>query len=365
MSTKFTTKAAIPSGILKAYGMREESVEVEVLGKGNINDTFLASSSNQRTVFQKISSVVFPKPTEVAANFQYVSTHIHRRKKKIDPDYQCARLIPTRQGKGWHIDEDGECWRVQEYVDHTPVDGAPLSYDKAVQLGRVLGRFHRLTEDLDVNKLYEPIPGFHRTLRYLENFDKAIQGRQVTDSTLLSQCVEYVDKYRGTAEILERERASGNLAVRVMHGDPKVDNIIWSKTGRAEGLFDLDTVGPGLRLYDLGDCLRSSCNIIGEEAKPGEVAFAAEVFQALLEGYFSVGDHFLSRIEKQLIVDAALTITLELGVRFLTDYLSGDVYFKTSRTAQNLDRALVQFHLADSIKSQEIRLRDLTNPTDS
>ncbi|WP_136797409.1 phosphotransferase enzyme family protein [Desulfosediminicola ganghwensis] len=347
----------IPVEVLNSYGLADRETVVVPLGKGNINDTYLVSFSSGKVVFQRINAAVFPAPAAIAANFQFVSGHIQKQIRTAPFEYQCAELIPTLEGEGWYIDQKGECWRAQNYIEHAVPESRHLNYGSAVQLGQVLARFHLLTEGLDVTELHEPIPGFHRTLRYLESFDTALAEAQPADSAALSACRAYVERFRKRVTVLERERASGRLPIRVMHGDPKLDNVIWRESEQAKGLFDLDTVGPGLRLYDLGDCLRSSCNLIGEEACQHEVTFSAEIFQAVLEGYFSAGDNFLGANERELIVDAALTITVELGVRFLTDYISGNVYFKTTRDGQNLERALVQFKLADSMESQEKELR--------
>lgn len=356
MSIPNNTKPLIPEAVLDAYFQKEE-LQVAPLGKGNINDTFLVSTPNRKVVLQRINAAVFSKPVAVAANFQVVSEHIQQKVEKASFDYQCADVIPTCAGTGWYIDEHGECWRAQSYINHIAPSGGCLDSEGAYQLGLVLARFHLLTEELDLASLSEPIPGFHRTLHYLIQFDAALSESRVAESPRLAQCLKYAEQFRGRAGVLEQARASGDLVLRVMHGDPKLDNVIWNPGGRATGLFDLDTVGPGLRLYDLGDCLRSSCNLVGEDAATQDVIFATVLFRAVLEGYFRAGHKFLGENEKALIVDSVLTITVELAVRFLTDYLRGNVYFKISHEGQNLDRALVQFQLAESIASQEKELR--------
>lgn len=347
----------IPREVLQAY-FQEQPLRVKSLGKGNINDTYLLSTPLQKAVLQRVSSTVFPEPAAVATNFQKITKHIRKAAEEASITYRCAELIPTTAGAVCYVDAMGECWRAQSYIEHALPTGGRLDCNGAVQLGRVLARFHQLTQQVEVSTLSEPIPGFHRTLRYYDGFDMALQQMQVAEESLLSECVEYAERFRSKAGVLERARASGELPLGVMHGDPKLDNVIWDSSGRAVGLFDLDTVGPGLRLYDLGDCLRSSCNLSGEEVRRHEVTFSADIFRAVLHGYCSAGDNLLSATEKELVFDSALVITVELGVRFLTDYLSGDIYFKTSRLRQNLDRALVQFLLAETMIAEEKRLRD-------
>lgn len=349
---------AIPEDVFQSF-FPGEKVQAEPLGRGNINDTYLVSGLRRKVVLQKICAAVFPDPAGVAANFQVVSSHLVNKSKEAPFLYRCAALVQTRSGQGWYLDAQGGCWRAQSYVEHVRFSGKQLNSGRARELGRVLARFHQLTDDLDTAGLCEPIPGFHRTHRYLETFDAALMDSVPPDTAGLDECLSMVERYRHRAVVLEQARAAGVLPVRVMHGDPKLDNVIWTAGGKATGLFDLDTVGPGLRLYDLGDCLRSCCNAAGEEGGQQQVEFAAGVYRDVLQGYFRGGEQVLIDAEKELIMDAVLAITVELGVRFLTDYLRGDVYFKTTRPGQNLSRALVQFRLADSLASQEKELRGM------
>ena len=174
-------------------------------------------------------------------------------------------------------------------------------------------------------------------------------------------CLEFVNRRRGWAGALEDARAGGKLRLRPIHGDPKANNVMMdADTGKAVGMVDLDTVMPGLVHYDIGDCLRSSCNPLGEESGGWEpVRFETDMCRAVLSGYFPVAGDFLDESDHEYFFDAARLIAFELGVRFLTDYLEGDVYFKVKDRDQNLKRALVQFKLTESIEAQEPTIRTI------
>lgn len=174
-------------------------------------------------------------------------------------------------------------------------------------------------------------------------------------------CVNFIEQRREFAHTLERAREQGKLQLRVMHGDPKVNNVmIEGASGRAISLVDLDTVKPGLIHYDIGDCLRSGCNPLGEETENWEaVRFDPDIGAAILEGYLTQARHFLNTSDYDYLFDAIRLLAFELGIRFFADYLAGDVYFKVKRPQHNLQRALVQFKLTESIEAHEADIRDI------
>jgi Ser/Thr protein kinase RdoA (MazF antagonist) len=174
-------------------------------------------------------------------------------------------------------------------------------------------------------------------------------------------CLKFVSGRSAWAHVLENAKAQGRLFLRTIHGDPKVNNIlIDTAIGQAISIVDLDTVKPGLVHYDIGDCLRSACNPIGEETEEWEaVHFDTGLCHAILQGYLSMAREFLTENDFSYLYDAIRLIAFELGLRFFTDYLEGDVYFKVSRPGHNLARALVQFRLAESIESEETTIRGI------
>lgn len=355
-----TTLNAALRGALAAFGCVEEAVSLNSLGKGNINDTYLVDDGQQKIVLQRISSTVFPRPEEVAANFAVLTDHIARASQSSAISFLCAQPILTGNEALVHWDDEGNCWRAQSYVEHVPVEQAWFSRDAALQLGSALAHFHLLTADLNIERLYDPLPGFHITPVYLNQFDQTHAQWRGTVTAELNHCFHFVNSCRIIAGRLEDARRKGLIQRRTVHGDPKLDNIIFDEQGRAIGMFDLDTAGPGLIHNDLGDCLRSCCNRAGESPEHYEqVRFDLNICEAVLEGYLQVAGATLSQWDTYFIYDSILVISFELGIRFLTDHLRGDVYFKVMSPGENLLRSLGQFKLCESIAGQEIEIRAL------
>ncbi|WP_136805893.1 phosphotransferase enzyme family protein [Desulfosediminicola flagellatus] len=347
--------------VLSAFGIDRQQVSLHPLGEGNINYTYLVRDQKRQFVLQKINSSVFPDLPLVAQNFLSVTRHIATRASAAGIDFQCPQLIPTKDNELSFLDSHGGFWRAQTFIEHIQLGGIAVTTTLGSQLGRILGEFHLLTDDLNVDEVPVSIPGFHNTPSYLSELDTAMcctQNRADTDDCLLHTCLEIVERYRAGAGVLEDMKNSGSLKPRIIHGDPKLDNMIISVQGKAVGMFDLDTVGAGLIHYDIGDCLRSLCNRAGENIHTeADVRFDINICEAVLGGYFeSVGDR-LRHDEVSVIYDSIRIISLELGVRFLTDHLNGDLYFKVDQRGDNLRKANIQLRLAESIVLQEKQIR--------
>ncbi|MFZ5774142.1 MAG: phosphotransferase enzyme family protein [Thermodesulfobacteriota bacterium] len=339
---------------------------VSLLGAGNVNDTFLveclADGEPRRFVLQRLNPAVFGNPTGIMANLRILAAHIRPRLPLADASrWELPGIIPCRDGADcWH-DQRGACWRALTYIEHTRSIEAVTGPEQAREAGRALGIFHALVHDLPPGHLHDPLPGFHVTPRYLAHYKTvAASPARPEQSEEALFCHRFIAERRHRVGILEEARERGEIQERVIHGDPKLANILFdAESGRAVSLIDLDTVKPGLIHYDLGDCLRSCCNLSGEETTPTAARFDASCFSALLTGYLPWAAGFLSQADLRLILDAAWLISLELGMRFFTDHLEGDVYFKTSEDGHNLRRACTQFHLCRSIEAQEASLRAL------
>jgi Ser/Thr protein kinase RdoA (MazF antagonist) len=232
--------------------------------------------------------------------------------------------------------------------------------------------FHHLISDLPTGDLADTLEGFHITPSYLSHFDIVCRDqtqwieKQLSLDPRLKNALDFVERRRDCVDVLEAACARGELQRRPIHGDPKINNVMLDeRSGRAVGLIDLDTVKPGLVHYDIGDCLRSCCNPLGEETLQVEmVRFDLNLCRAILEGYLTIGRSFLSEQDYRYLPDCIRLIPFELGLRFLTDYLDGDRYFHTERPSHNLDRALVQFALTQSIEAQgddlQLMIRELS-----
>jgi len=342
-----------PTAALAFFLPGEPVQTVEPLGHGNINDTWRVDlTDGRRLVLQRLHPRVFPDPGAVMANLRLVTDHLARQ---VEPGVSFFRLLTNPRGQDHCLDAVGCCWRLLTHIDHTRTLASLDSPAQAAAVGDLLGRFHLLTADLDPAALADPLPDFHITPRYLEHYD-AIRDPARPANEEETFCRDLIEELRPTADSLERAR--GRLSLRVIHGDPKPANFLFAaETDRAISLIDFDTVKPGLLLHDLGDCLRSCCHPGGEgQADPEATVFAPDFFQALMAGYLRRAGHLLAPADRALLVAAAALISFELGLRFFTDHLAGDRYFKVSRPGQNLHRALVQFHLNRSIRAQQDEL---------
>ena len=278
-------------------------------------------------------------------------------------DAEVPRVVPCRQQSHW-VEHNGQFWRSISYIGAATTTDVIRGCDHAHEVGYGLGMFHSLISDLPAGDLADTLENFHVTPAYLERYDSVLASQRINQGTaLLNQACSFIEARRLGIDVLEAALARGELQHRPIHGDPKINNVmIDESSGQAVGLIDLDTVKPGLVHYDIGDCLRSCCNPAGEEAdNPEDARFDLSLCEAILAGYLSVARGFLSDWDLHYLPDCIRLIPLELGLRFLTDHLEGDVYFHTNYPGHNLHRAAVQFQLTESIESQLPAIRSLVN----
>ena len=334
-----------------------EIASLEPLGDGNVNDTWLVVSvSGKKYVLQRLNPFVFPDPGLVQDNLCTVTRHLQARLNQSDADFTVLKVIDNGNWAHSYIDQDGAYWRLFSYINDTQTLNTVSTADQAREIGRTLGLFHQLTSSLPPSSLADPLPGFHNTPLYLELYDKLLPTAQ----GCAADCRDFIDERRMDVSLLEDARKQGSVRQQVIHGDPKVANFLFSRDlRRVISLIDLDTVKPGLLLHDIGDCLRSCCNPSGEEIwEPDDVVFDQDFFAAMLAGYFENASDLLTVIDKHLIVDSVRLISFELGLRFYSDYLAGNRYFKVENPGQNLFRARVQFALVRSIESKYTELME-------
>lgn len=344
-----------------------EVASIVKLGTGHINDTFLVTLAGglpNQVVLQRLSRAVFPEPEKIMGNLVILAEHLAARLAQepltgADPR-MVIRPLGGSDGCVFLLDSGGDYWRLLTYVEHAGHLERLTTPAQAREAGRGLGIFHRLVADLDASRLADTLPGFHVTPGYLAAYDRLVQdgsaGGAWPDE---EQCREVIADHRDLAVTLEEARARGVLRSRVIHGDPRLANLLFDLTsGRVAALVDLDTVKPGLLHYDLGDCLRSCCNPAGDDPESlAAVRFDLDICRELLGGYLGEAGATLTPADFALIYPAVRLLAFELGLRFFSDHLAGDIYFKTTRAGQNLQRALVQFRLLASIEAQEEAIR--------
>ncbi|MBE9197796.1 MULTISPECIES: aminoglycoside phosphotransferase family protein [unclassified Nodularia (in: cyanobacteria)] len=377
MTTEITLIA-----IAEQFTSQGQVTGIQSLGNGNINDTFLVtldSSERKHFVLQRINTQVFRQPELVMQNMQILTDHVCVRQSRAKGNrqsraggdrlkltsanrrWEVPRVLLTQDTQNLWIDENNGYWRAISFVENAQsFDTLPdISY--ASEIGYALGMFHNLISDLPPAKLADTLPGFHITPVYLQQYEDILKKAAPHTSPEVNYCLQFVTAHTSFANILEDAKATGKLPLRLMHGDPKINNVMFDiATHKAISIIDLDTVKPGLVHYDIGDCLRSGCNPMGEETEEWEkVYFDTDLCQGILQGYLDVAQAFLTENDYSYIYAAIRLITFELGLRFLTDYLAGDVYFKVKYPEHNLARALVQFKLTESIESQETKIRQI------
>ncbi len=350
--------------IANQFAMETVAKEIVPLGNGNINDTYLVTCSSKRYVLQKINTYVFDRPKTLMRNMQKVTEHIATHIQNNNYLWKTQHPIYTRDGSCLFENEEEGYWRMISFIEDAESIDTIDSPERAREVGRGLGSFHQMLEGLAPDALAYVLPHFHILPHYLGAYDSASKSTEApTEGTHMAFVSGFIQQHRDAAMVLEQAKESGALPLKIMHGDPKINNIMFDSTsGQAISMIDLDTVQPGLLLYDLGDCARSSCNPWGEEERERwqDVTFDCIVFEALWKGFIQKANSFFTEEEYAYAYDAIFAITFEMGLRFFTDYLNGDIYFKISYPENNLYRALVQFRLAQSIIDQKETIKKIT-----
>lgn len=349
---------------------RGKILDVQAYGSGNVNDTFLVTVGRaqptlpqeamaaSRFILQRLNTEVFRQPDLVMANLGTVTEHVRRRLESqtlgSGRRFELPRVLTTPDGRDHLHDAAGAYWRALSFIDRAETFDIIKDRDHAREVGYALGLFHNLLADLPPEHLADTLPGFHLTPGYLRHYDEILAAGNAPPTPEVEYCLRFGEERRTWAPVLEEAKRQGKLLERVIHGDPKVNNVMLDmSTGKAVSLVDLDTVKPGLVHYDIGDCLRSGCNPLGEETDAWEeVRFEPDLAQAILAGYLPWARNFLNAGDYAYLYDAIRVLAFELGLRFFTDYLAGNVYFKARHREHNLARALVQLKLCDSIESQ-------------
>jgi Ser/Thr protein kinase RdoA (MazF antagonist) len=360
-----------PESIAAEFQVPGQVVTVLSIETGNVNDTYRVikrtTYSEVQFVLQRINQAVFPKPDLVMANMKAITDYGHRRLEeqlsKSNRIWQLPKVIPTLDGRDYYIDQSGEYWRALSMIASATSHERVINVEHAHEAGYVLGHFQRIIADFPADQLADTLPGFHITPGYLDYHDRVVESdnaQQKLGASSEARRVEaFIQERRGFASVLEDARERGELHLRPVHGDPKITNIMMDNiTGKGTAIIDLDTVKPGLIHYDFGDCVRSVCNPAGEEAKDlNKVLVDLDFFEALVRGYLKQARNFLTESDQKYLYDSVRLIAFELGLRFFTDYLAGDVYFKINYKGQNLNRGRVQMKLCESIETRESMLR--------
>ncbi|BCX48492.1 phosphotransferase family protein [Haloferula helveola] len=346
--------------IADQFAIEGEFAEGEEVHSGHINSTYRVTfesgdGSLNRYILQRINEKVFKDPLAVMRNVECVTRHINWKVLRVKKDLggQTLNLYPGRGGRFWVAGPNGGIWRCYNCIEGCFTYDIVENTRQAYQAARAFGSFQDLVSDLPPDELEETIPRFHDTrMRYerlMEVAESDLHGR----AGAVSAELEFVRKREAEVDRVLDGLRSGDIPQRITHNDTKINNVmIDGETDEAVCVIDLDTVMPGSVLYDFGDLVRTAVSPAAEDEQDlSKVQLRMPMFEALVEGYLEAGKEFLKESEVSLLAFSAKLITLEIGIRFLTDHIEGDVYFKTQRPGHNLDRARTQLQLVEEIEA--------------
>lgn len=342
--------------IYKVFAIDGEFVKCERYGEGHINDTFrLTVDDNGKLVnyiLQRVNSNLFPDMDKLMHNITLVTTFCRQSviKRGGDPERECLNIIPTKDGKSYY--QEGESYyRVMKFIEDATTFQVVRNPNDFYESAVAFGNFANLLSEFDASQLYEVLPDFHNTKVRYQNFKNAVERDICGRVKEVLPEIEWVNAHAYLCGKIVDKIASGEIPLRVTHNDTKLNNVmIDNATGKGLAVIDLDTVMPGSLCYDFGDSIRFGCNPC-EEDEPdlSKVNFRYDLYETYLKGYLSAVGESITEEERKNLPMGAVLMTYECGMRFLTDYLQGDTYFRTTRPGQNLDRAHTQFKLVDDM----------------
>ena len=352
--------------ISKKFQIYGEILHAETLKIGHINETYTATydqgGTRVRYIHQKINRTVFKNPAAVMKNVMRVTTHIRAKQEARhvrDVTRRSLIVIPTRDGNSYYENGNQEVWRTFVFVEGVETYEAVQSPDQAYQAGQAFGEFQQLLVDLPGDRLFETIPDFHNTRKRFTALQKAIEDDHYNRAKDARAEIAFALAHEPIVDVILKAMGKRKIPERITHNDTKFNNVMLDVlTGEAMCIVDLDTVMPGCALYDFGDMVRTTTSpTLEDEPDLSKVKMQMPMFKRLAEGYISAAGQFLTKNEKAHIAFSGKLITFEIGIRFLTDFLSGDNYFRIHRPGHNLDRCRTQFKLVESIERQEAAMQ--------
>lgn len=348
--------------VAAAFCMEGAPKEITPYGNGHINDTYLLvcedGGTEKKYILQRMNRSIFKNPAALMENVANVTAYLRRliSEKGGDPDRETLQVVKAKSGENYLEDNYHNCWRVFPFIDHTfcleKVENAGDFYDCAV----AFGNFQQQLASYPAHTLHETIPLFHHTPSRFRDFKKAVDEDSMGRASMVQEEINFALSREPDTRVLTDLLEKGELPLRVTHNDTKLNNILFDvSTRKALCIIDLDTVMPGLSLYDFGDSIRTGAST-GAEDEPdlSKVELDLSLFETFTKGFLKGCGGSLTPLEIKLLPMGAKLMTYECGIRFLADFLVGDTYFKIHRENQNLDRARTQFKLvADMEKKWE------------
>lgn len=328
--------------------------DAESYGNGHINDTYLISG--KQYILQRINTDVFKKPDEVMENIVSITSFLRNEiaKNGGNPDRETMTVVPTVDGKNYYMAPSGNCYRVYKFISNAVSYDIVENPNQLYEAARAFGKFQKLLSGFPANKLHETILRFHDTYKRFCDLKNAAAADVMHRAASVADELEFAYKFEDETKIICDLMRSGEIPTRVTHNDTKLNNVML-EAGTDKGLcvIDLDTVMPGSLLFDYGDALRTGAATAPEDEKDlSKMHFDLTLFEAFTKGFLEEMGDSITKKETELLAFSAKIITYECGIRFLTDYLCGDTYFKTKYPEHNLDRTRTQFKLVSEIEQK-------------
>ena len=345
--------------IVSAFNIEGEFQSVERYGEGHINQTFLVVTKDGekqiKYILQRINHKLFTNVPALMENIKLVTEYNREKiiKRGGNPDRESLSIVYAKDQKAYYYEDESDgYYRVYKFITdaiaYQTVERAELFYQSAV----AFGNFAKLLAEFDATKLYESIPDFHNTEKRYENFINAVKADKMGRTKEVQKEIDFVVDRKDYCGRIVNLLKSGKMPLKVTHNDTKLNNVMLDeKTGEPVAVIDLDTIMQGSICYDFGDSIRFGCNHADEgERDLSKVNFDIELFEAYTKGYLSALGESITQIEKENLAFGAILMTYECGMRFLTDYLEGDVYFRIKHPSHNIDRTRMQFKLVSDME---------------
>jgi Ser/Thr protein kinase RdoA (MazF antagonist) len=344
--------------IITQFELGGEPLRVTPISSGHINDTFASqvqTPTGERVyIHQRINHHVFHHPAQVMENIARVTAHIRAQvvARGGDPVRRTLQLVPVQGGGLTYTSSSGDTWRTYLKIEGAHTYEVPENPQQVYHAARAFGEFQYFLSSLPGQRLYETIPDFHNTPKRFATLLGLLKVDPCNRAALAQPEIDFILARQADTALAIDRMARGELPERVTHNDTKLNNVlIDDRTGEGICVLDLDTVMPGTVLYDFGDMVRAGTATAAEdEPDLDKVGIDLDLFRQLANGYTETARGFLTPLEWQLLPQAGKLITLEQGIRFLSDYLQGDTYYKTHRPAQNLDRARTQLKMVSEME---------------
>ena len=348
--------------VLAAYGKKGPFVSCDPYGNGHINDTFLTVAENgKRYILQRINHMIFTRPDQIMENILRVTTHIRKKVEAegLDAERCTLSVVMTNDGDSFYKDSIGSYWRMYDFCEHTVAKEKVSCKKEFTDCAEAFGKFQGQLADFDASVLHEAIQNFHNTPVRYENLMKAVKNDVCGRAASVQKEIQFAMERAEFVKILENARADGSLPLRVTHNDTKLNNILFdADTQLPVCVIDLDTVMPGYSVNDFGDSIRFGANTAAEdETDLSKVSLDLDLYHAYAEGFLKGAEGRLTDTEIDLMPIGARMMTLECGLRFLTDYLEGDTYFRIAHPNHNLDRCRCQFALVADMEAKEEQMK--------